>query len=167
MISEFIKRYSPPGMELKQEKKLFIWGMILSILYSIFYWSANYIEAYNSLFVYKNGMLLLNVNAEMPNFRALLGHSFIGFAILSVIMFGFIVYHYIYYRQGSMSIYLMKRIPKKSELHIRALAIPVIVVVLCFITAFILLMIYFAIYMLVTPKACLLPNQWQNLWRLF
>ena len=167
MISEFLKRYSPPGMELKQEKKLFIWGMFLSILYSIFYWSAKYIEAYNSLFVYKNGMLLLNVNAEMPYFRALLGHSFIGFAILSVIVFGFIVYHYIYYRQGSMSIYLMKRIPKKSELHIRALAIPVIVVVLCFITAFILLMIYFAIYMLVTPKACLLPNQWQNLWRLF
>lgn len=137
MISNFLNRYSPPGMELKQEKRIFIWGMILSILYSVFYWAAKYVEAYNSLFVYKNGKHLLNVNAEMPYFRALLGHSFIGFAILSVIMLGFIVYHYIYYRQGSMSIYLMKRLPKKSELHIRALAIPSIVVVLCFITAFI------------------------------
>ena len=167
MISNFLDRYSPPGMELKQEKRIFIWGIILSILYSVFYWAAKYVEAYNSLFVYQNGKHLLNVNAEMPYFRALLGHSFIGFAILSVIMLGFIVYHYIYYRQGSMSIYLMKRLPKKSELHIRALAIPVIVVVLCVIIAFLLLMIYFAIYMLVTPKACLLPNQWQILWRLF
>lgn len=167
MISKFLNKYSPPGMELKQEKRIFAWGIILSILYSIFDWSAKYIEAYNGLFVYKNGRHLLNVNAEMPYFRALLGRSFMGFAILSVIMLGFIIYHYIYYRQGSKSIYLMKRLPNKSELHIRALAIPVIVVMLCFVTVFILLMIYFAIYMLVTPKACLLPNQWQILWRLF
>ena len=59
MISEFLKRYSPPGMELKQEKKLFIWGMFLSILYSIFYWSAKYIEAavidsYDRLIVFQS-----------------------------------------------------------------------------------------------------------------
>ena len=60
MISKFLNRYSPPGMELKQEKRIFIWGMILSTLYSVFYWSAKYVDAYNSLFVYKNGKSYAN-----------------------------------------------------------------------------------------------------------
>lgn len=167
MMSKFLSKNSPPGMELKVEIKTFAWGMVLSIFYSTFYYFSKYVEAYNELFEYMGGKLVLNVNAVMPNFRALLGHSFIGFLFLSVIMVGFIVYHYIYYRQGSMSIYLMKRLPKKYEIHKRALTLPMMVLLICAVTVFILLMTYFVFYMLATPKACLPPYQWQILWRLF
>ncbi len=167
MINNFLTKYSPPGLELKQEKAVFAWGISLSVLYSTFDYFARFVEAHHGLYERINGKLVLNVNATMPNFRSLLSYNFIGFAVLSVIMLGFIIYHYAYYRQGSMSIYLMKRLPKKQEMHKRALTLPILVLLICLATALVLLMIYFTVYMLVTPKACLAPNQWQILWRLF
>ena len=83
-----------------------------------------------------------------------------------VLVLGFIVYHYLYYRQGSKSIYLMKRLPSKHELHKRAIALPMLAILGCLVAALIVMLLYFAIYMLATPKQCLLPNQWQKLWRL-
>lgn len=167
MINNFLSKYSPPAMDLKQEKRVFVWGMILSNIYSLLYYFTNYTDALRELYEYIYGKRVLNFNATMPNFRSLLGNSFIGFGIVSAIMIGFIIYRYAYYRQGSMSIYLMKRLPQKYEIHKRALTLPIIVMILCLINAFILLMIYFAVYMLVTPKPCLAPDQWQILWRLF
>ena len=166
MINKLLIRYSPPGMNLSQEKNFIIWGMSLSVIYSVFYWLGNYIEAYNRLFIREGGRKILNTNAVMLDFRALIGKSLIGFVIVAFIMLGFIIYHYIYYRQGSKPIYLMKRLPRKSEMHIRALAIPFGVIILSFITAFILLLIYFAIYMIATPKVCIQPEQWHKLWRI-
>lgn len=167
MINNFLIKYSPPGMDLKPEKRVFIWGITLSVFYSTFYYFARYAEAYHKLYERVGGRLTLNINAVMPDFRALLGQSLVGFIALSVVMLGFMIYHYIYYRQGSRSIYLMRRLPKKSEMHKRALTLPIIAVLICLAAAFILLMIYFAVYMLVTPKACRMPDQWQILWRLF
>lgn len=167
MINKFLSKYSPPGMDLKQEKQIFAWGIILSILYSTFYYFSKYAVAYGELYIRVGSKLVLNTAATMPDFKALLGYSFIGFAIVSVMMVGFILYHYSYYRQGSMSLYLMKRLPKKFELHKRALALPIIGLLLCFVTVFVLRMVYFIVYILATPEAYLLPNQWQNFWRLF
>lgn len=167
MINNYLTRYSPPGMDLKLEKRFFIWGMILSVSYSILYFFTNYSNAYYELYIYVSGKAILNTNANMPDFRSLIGLSFIGFAIVAIMMVGFIIYRYSYYNQGSKSMYLMKRLPQKSELHKRALVVPFIAMLLCLLTVFILLMIFYAVYMLATPKACLVPNQWQILWRLF
>lgn len=166
MINDFLTKHAPPGMDLKHEKLTFVWGIILSAVYSAFCFFARFTAVYSDLYMYIEEKPVLNVNAVMPDFRALIGLSFIGFLITSLIMAGFSFYHYAYYKHGSMSIYLMKRLPKKSELHKRSLTLPIIAVLLCIITVFLLLLIYFALYMLITPKACLSPKQWQILWRL-
>ena len=36
---------------------------------------------------------------------------------------------------------------------------------ICLAAALILLLVYFAVYQLVTPEACLTPGQWEKLWR--
>lgn len=155
MMNEFLKRFSPPGMDLWQEKTVFLWGLILSAFYSVFHFFAEYISAYNELFIRQGKKYILDTTAEMRSFGSLTGYSFIGFAAVIVIMAGFVIYHYAYYRQGSMSIYLMKRLPEKREIHIRALTLPLAAAAVCFLTACLLLGIFFAVYMLVTPKACL------------
>ena len=74
-------------------------------------------------------------------------------------------YHYAYHRQGSKSIYLMRRLPSKLELHRRCLTLPIAGILIALLTAFLLLLIYYAVYMNVTPAECLMPGQWQKLWR--
>lgn len=167
MINNFLTEYSPPAMDLKPEKRVFIWGIIISNIYSLLYYFTNYTDALRNLYEYIYGKRVLIENAVMPDFRSLLGYSFIGFWIVAAAMAGFIIYRYAYYRQGSMSIYLMKRLPQKYEIHKRALTLPIIVILLSLINAFVLLMIYYSVYMLATPKTCLSPDQWQILWRLF
>lgn len=166
MISNFLIKYSPPGMELSYEKRIFYWGMLLSAFYSFFGFFANFSIAFNKLYNYIDGKRVLNINETMQSFHSLLGRSFIGFYILATVMIGSIIYRYAYYRQGSKNIYTMKRLPQKYEWHKRALVIPIVSILICIIEILILIMIYFLIYIIVTPKACLLPNQWQMLWRL-
>lgn len=166
MITEFLKKYSPPGMDLKQEKRFLFIGYICSAVYSLFDFLGNYAMAYDRLYDYIGGKPVLNINAVMTDFRLLIKFSFIGFGITALVMLGFIIYRYAYYRQGSMSIYLMKRLPRKTEIHKRALVLPFLAVFICLLTAFLLLLLYFAVYMLATPDVSLTPNQWQKLWRI-
>ena len=72
--------------------------------------------------------------------------------------------NYASFRQGSKNIYLMKRLPSRWELHRRCILLPALGMVGSLVMGFTLLMIYFAIYMLVTPDRCLPPDQWQKLW---
>lgn len=161
MITDFLTRHTPPGMSLKQEGTFLTVGTICSVLFSIFCFFGSYATARGELYDRIDGKWVLNVNATMPGFRSLLGYSFVGFWIVAFCMLGFAVYHYAYYRQGSMSIYLMKRLPKKAEIHKRAWTLPVIAFLLCIFAAFLLLAIYYAVYLLATPSACLPPNPWQ------
>lgn len=160
MITEFLRKYSPPGISLKAEKNFFIVGFIISFFYS-FEFFAEFISERNQLFYYVGKNRVLNTQAVMPSFRSVLGNSLTGFIILGICMLGFIIYHYLYYRQGSMSIYLMKRLPKKSEMHLRAITLPVIAFLICLITALIVMLIYLAVYFIFTPKPCLAEGQWR------
>ena len=101
----------------------------------------------------------------MTSFDRLYDGSMLGFAFFAVWCVAFIIHYYTYYRQGSKSIYLMKRLPKKWERHRRAFTVPTLMCVAFLIMALITTLIYFGLYMLITPNECLLPDQWQNLWR--
>ncbi len=168
MRFECLKRFSPPGMELKSELACFFTGMGCSTLYSMLFLT-RYARERRALFdPYGTGSLI--DGAVMPDFHLLLGlqsteeNILIGFAISAVIMLSFIIFRYMYYRQGSKSIYLMKRLPARFEIHKRALVLP-ITAAFCFAAAaFFVILLYFAIYMLATPNACIQPGQWGRLW---
>ena len=100
----------------------------------------------------------------MPDFVTLLGHYLIGFLLVALCMLAIVAYHYLYHRQGSKSIYTMRRLPDGMVLHRRCWTLPVLMALASLLAAFVLLMIYYAIYMFVTPDACLTPGQWQKLW---
>lgn len=108
----------------------------------------------------------LKPGAVMPDFRDILGASLYGFFVLALAMAGLAFYYYIYHYQGSRSIYLMKRLPDKNELHKRCLTVPITVAALALVTAFIVILLYYCLYLYVTPEECLSPHQWQKLWNL-
>ena len=59
----------------------------------------------------------------------------------------------------------MRRLPERTELHRRSLALPLAGIGICLITVFFLLLIYFGIYCLAAPEGHVMPDQWGWFWR--
>ena len=166
-LKEFRKRYSPPGKDMKSESFAYTLMLVLSSIFSLGFF-VGYREARAMLYEYDrlNNKYFLRENAVIADFNSITEITFMGFIILSVVSFVFIIFRYTYYRQDSMSIYLMKRLPDRFEIHKRALIIPVILSSGSLICAFVIRSIYFLIYVIATPKQCLPLDVWQQLWRI-
>ena len=164
-MTEFLKRNSPPGIELKQEYHVWLIGNISAVLVSLFAFLNKYTDARNQLFTYATGTRERIEGAIITPFYNLFSIYFSGFIIISVVTLCFTIYHYAYFRQGSMSIYLMKRLPKKGELHRRAITIPCLSVLATLVIALLTIAFFFLIYILATPKACLPYAALRELWR--
>ena len=155
-VRKFLERNAPPGMELKQEWCVFLIGNIGSMILGFIGFMGQYTNARRQLFAYDEfGKKELIEGAVIPPFQNLLGGYLAGFFWVACFLLGYIVYHYIYYRQGSMSIYLMKRLPHKGEIHRRALTLPALGVIATVTAALATILLFYIIYILATPVACL------------
>ena len=163
-MREFLLKHSPPGVDIEVERNWFIGGLVCAWIYSSgflfrFSW------AKNALYEYRQGMRIrLLPDAMVPDFTELLGRSLYGFYVLALMMIGVILLHYASHWQGSKSIYLMRRLPSRWELHRRCILLPVLAMGISLAAAGLTLAVYFAAYMLTTPDGCLPPDQWQKLW---
>lgn len=100
----------------------------------------------------------------MPEFGDLVGSAFrVVWIVLLILVVG-IALNYYSFHQGSKSIYLMKRLSDPMELHRRCVLLPALGMAGCLLLRGILIIVYFAVYMLATPEGCLPPDQWQKLW---
>lgn len=158
-----LEKYAPAGINLKRERRFFTTGMICSLLFSTAF-LLRYSSAYSALYDWVGVKRVLRPGSIMEDFNVLLDSALIGFFVLALCMLALIIYHYIYHRQGSKSIYLMKRLPNPWELHRRCLTLPLLAALLCLAAAAALLFIYYGVYMAFTPKECLMPGQWQKIW---
>lgn len=159
-------RLVPLGMDHEQELKWVRIGLVANTIYSLGY-VIRLTDRYGRLFYTAPGIKMLIPDAVMPDFVEILGGSLAGFMIVALCMLPLMAYHYFYHYQGSRSIYLMKRLPKRFELARRCAALPLIMAAVSLLAAFVLLLIYFGLYMLVTPEPCLAPDQWLKIWNAF
>lgn len=157
-------RYAPLGMSLKTELAFFIGGLSYSIIFSLLFLQ-HYMDARSELYIWHLDKRQLIPGAVMPDFITLLDDDFHGFLILGLCMLAFAAYHYFYHYQGSKSAYLMRRLPNKMEWHKRCLALPMGAILISVLTALLLLVIFYGVYMICTPQECLTPGQWQKLWQ--
>ena len=158
-----LARYVPPGSDLKPETRVFGWGMALSTLFSMVFLAELFHERAD-LYRKAGSEMILKTGAFMPDFVEILHPFLLGFPILALCMAAFIPVHYACFYRDSKSIYLMRRLPSRWELHRRCLTVPMCAVLCCLAAALVLLLIYFAVYMLATPENCLRPGQWQKIW---
>ncbi len=164
MKKQFLERYAPPGINLQLEKNLFIGGLAAALLWSFSFFSS--FERYKDhLYVHRAGKEILLEGAIMEDFVVVLGKSLWLFFLLVFCLAVVAVLHYCYHYQGSKSIYLMRRLPDAFELHRRCLTLPIAAILITLAAAFLLLLLYFGLYMLLTPDQCLTPDQWQKIWR--
>ena len=163
-MTDKIKRFIPVGINPKAEKLLVIVSFIVSVLRALYFY-INFNSAYSYLFEFRNGQHILNKTKVMRYFCTLTPGCFDGF-IISVFIFAFMIFvHYGYHYKDSKSVYTMKRLPQKNELHIRCLTLPLICIAVCIILSFLLLLLFYHHYMTVTPPECMPPdNQWKMFW---
>lgn len=158
-----LSNYLPVGFSLKKENTILGFGFGIAIGYS-FRFLVNYLSERGGLYEWRGDKKLLMPDAIMPDFVDLFQTSLRGYVLLAALILIFIGIHYAYHYQGSKSIYLMRRLPNRMELHKRCLSYPLFCIGLCILLAVLTLFVYFAIYMVFTPKQCLSPDQWQKLW---
>lgn len=158
-----LARWAPVGLNLKQELQFFGAGMVFATLYSLQFFQ-RYGSERSNLYANAFGRRVLLPDAVMPDFHLLLRDYWAGFAILALCMLALSAYHYLYHRQGSKSIYLMRRLPSRFELPRRCLALPLLAIFLCVVAVCLLLVLFYWTYRIFTPEGCLTPHQWGKLW---
>ena len=164
-MRKFFAKCTPPGIDARAEIRQLILWLSLASAFTLGT-LANYLNARADLYETFAGMRILNESAVIEDFHWLTGAYFHAFPLVIVAMLGLIVSHYAYYRRESMSIYLMKRLPDGTERHRRALTLPLLAIAAAVVLAVLLRVIYFAVYLLATPRVCLPEDAWRQFLRL-
>ena len=159
-----LSRHAPLGFRVQEEVKGFLGGCIGATAFSLIIFISKFEDELDKLY-HKNGSnRTLIPGAIMPDFVEIFDRSYWGFLVMIVAAFALIGVHYAYHYQESKSAYTMRRLPNRWELHRRCLTLPLLAVVAYLILAFVLLLIFYAAYMNLTPDVCLTPGQWQKIW---
>lgn len=118
----------------------------------------------------------LGINEKASDFVTLL-HTDTGyvvgfpvFSLLYLVAIGLVILavkNYTSFWHGSKSIYFMRRLPDKWELHRRCLRLPLLGLLACAVLMFLLILLCYVLYMHTIPEANLPPNQWSKLWTEF
>ncbi len=163
-MTDKIKKIIPVGMNANTEIFILISSFALSVCRALFFY-LNYRSSYNYLFEFRDGQKILNEAKTMRDFCTITEGCFDGFVISLFIFIFMIFFHYGYHYKDSKSIYTMKRLPQKKELHIRCITLPSVSIMLCITLSVLLISLFYHHYMTMTPTECMPSgNQWQMFW---
>lgn len=150
-----LNRFVPLGLDGYNEGKWILSGMIVAGLAAIVNFANQYTDALSRLYHYSVGIKKLIPGAQMEAFTRLVMGCDVGFSLLCVAMVLLGVYHYSYHSKGSKAIYLMRRLPRYWELHLRCLGLPVAGAVGAMSMLGLLTMLFYLVYRFCTPVQCL------------
>lgn len=148
-------RTIPPGLSFQKERNIFCLCLAGVSLLSIILFCRQYFTARQALFIYSYGRKVLLPDAVIAPFTPMLYHVFDPLIILLLALPFWGISHYLYFRQGSMSIYLMRRLPDQRLLGQQCWTLPLLGLLLCMLTVGLLLGLYVLIYRCATPAQCL------------
>jgi len=150
------RKLSPPGMEPEPWLRFTAASLFGCGLFSFFGFLMQMLATREGLFDRVTGELTGNLYGW--DFLKVLGKLNQPFFFFAAAMAAFVVLNYLYFFEGSKSIYTMARLKSPWELHIRCWALPLLgagALLLCRAGMTVLL---FLIFLLATPKGVPLPS---------
>ena len=141
-------------MDGTREQGFYMLGIIASLTYSLGYFGL-YWDAYRRLFQKVGNVKVIRPERAMEPFWDLVGKHLIGYLIVALCLFVAVWMRYAYYRQGSRSDYLMRRLPDAQMYHRTCWVRPLVRMGLCGLAALVTLLVYFLVYVGMTPDVCL------------
>lgn len=173
-IANFVSRRVPPGFDWEKELSWMRVALICAVVFGSFVFLIRFGVSISDLYEQKwepagNGSYVstgreLKAGAVMPAISTLLAWTRVGFALIGVLLVMMVVSHYRYYRQGSMSIYLMKRLPDRREYHRRNFSFVLILAAVSLAVMVVMSLTHYGMYLLFTPKGCLPNGHGLNFW---
>lgn len=162
-FSQWIARQVPPGLDWWTEVKWAVSGLAVGALWSLVAFSYQFSNACRRLYEWVGGKYVLVESRTIAPFPELLVQTMAGLLLGMLLTIPLACYHYAYYYLGSRSIYVMRRLPNRWELWRRCLTVPALLAVICLGAIELLTILYFLIFLLITPDSCLPQEPWQQL----
>lgn len=155
-----LSRYAPVGRKSSQMLQGGYFALGVACIYTLSM-LGNYVSARNELYeivppvraLYPNRVLI--PGAKIAPFMSIVDDGLRFFPLFWLFMGLEVIAAYLYHRKDTMSIYLMRRLPDKWELHRRCWGKPLILTAASFLIMGALLLFYFVIYLVFTPAECL------------
>lgn len=154
------ERFAPPGMELGPWRNYTATVLVICILFAFYHFGFEMLHARAKLFDPVTGELKSPVG--FWRFDGILGNSTKGFSIFAATMAAFVVLNYLYFFEGSKSIYTMARVKSFWELHIRCWTLPACSAAVLLICRVVLALLFYLIFVLATPRGVPVPG-WRQL----
>lgn len=149
-------RHVPLGWNGKKTAAWLCAALAASFALGLWCFLDQYRDCYRQLFVYSaEGEKLWIPDRVMLPFPNLVTDIDIGFGLVLCAMPLLALFAYLYHWRGSCSIYLMRRLPNRWELHRRCLTVPVCGAVADLALLGLLWALCYLIYFLCTPAQCL------------
>ncbi len=155
---------TPPGMSQRRERIWFYLLLVMALLNCLRFFREYQIEL-AQLYQRQELVWISSRLIRMEDFYVLVQGKYILFGLPMLWCVSSVIFRYLYYYEGSKSIYLMRRLPDRWELHRSCLVRPLLRMALCLGVMATVLMISYGYYMRHTPARWLRPDQWQKLWR--
>lgn len=148
-------RYLPPGTDTKATMKNVIIWLSFAATCNIFVFAYRYYHAWEDLYLNQIYRWVLRPDAQMPDFSAVSQGTLLTYLTSLLLLAGTALDNYRSFHRGSVSAYVMRRIPDAKELHIRCLTVPLCAAALM--TAFMIALLFIerAVYIALTPAGCL------------
>lgn len=158
-LEKFFDTLFPPGYDKQKECRQLFFSLLAGIIFS-FRCIAMYYEAYDDLLVWKveNGFGVEKVvrqGAKIVPFEEIISYNFMMLWLVLFLLIITVLKHYLYYTKGSKSIYLVRRIPDKRYVWRTCVLGPLIGMGITLAVIGILRLVYWLIYIGVTPVECL------------
>ena len=162
-FSQWIERQVPPGLDWWTEVKWAVSGLAVGALWSLVAFFYQFSNACRRLYDWVGGKSVLVESRTIDPFPELLVQAMAGLLLGMLLTIPLACYHYAYYYLGSRSIYVMRRLPDRWELWRRCLTVPALLAVLCLGAIELLTILYFLVFLLLTPPPCLPAEPWRQL----
>lgn len=160
----WLARRLPPGIPAKREWSKLLLGTALSAGWAILAYLCAYAMALDRLYTVMGGERVLISGARMADFGQVFRFAPAGYVVFA----GWLVFRGGWFvashRQGSMSVYLMRRLPDRWEYARRCWTAPLLGLGTCLALTVITAALCYLIYTTCTPASCLVPGQWTRFW---
>lgn len=141
------ERLAPPGLDGRREAKRLLLGLAGALAWSVWMFIPLCIQ------IQQRGDRDWTNRWAVPVFGTMLHTSEWGFLLLAVCMPLLAGSHYLYHFRDGRSIYLMRRLPDRWELHRRCLFLPLAGLLAAGILSLALAVTYFFLYRWAIPEA--------------
>lgn len=161
-LARCLARLFPAGWPWQTTVEVTLCALLVSWCSAVLLFLIHFDEAKIPLYISLSDRILDRSTPIAP-FAVIFGRGLLGFWIVALCLVLLPLFHYLWHWQGSKSIYLMRRLPRRGELWRRCLAGPAVLLALTMLAAALALLLCILLYLALTPAGHLPENPWKGI----